>query len=195
MLSNEVRKAYKKKYINRRTLIKGVENTDLVLLSTTSLYGKKSSQYNRIKYSDKLAYIPVGETAGFGSLYVTDQEFQKMRDTLAETEIEASHDFGKGANWRMRVIRQYYDKVENKNSDDILNHGFKRGVYVAPLATNAREYLLGKVKRPEYYNWPLKDLVSFWRSRWLLPRSKNSEIMDRVKSFEKSSIKVSDLIG
>lgn len=197
MLSNEVRKAYKRKYMDRRTLLKGKKNTNLVLLSTTSLYGKKSSQYNRIKYNGRLAYVPVGETAGFGSMYVTDKQFHKMRETLAEADINISNDFGKGANWRMRVIREYYDKFGKKtvNGDDVLNHGFKRGVYVAPLAENAREYLLGTTSKPKYYDWPLSSLVEYWKNRWLIPRSKNTEIIDVVRGFKKSSIKVSKLIG
>lgn len=194
MLSNEVREIYKKKYINKLTLIKGKKNSDLVLLSTTSLYGKKSSQYNRIKYDGQLAYIPVGETAGFGSLYVTDERFNKMKETLADADIKVSHDFGKGANWRMRVIRQYYSKIDKNDSDKILKHGFKRGVYVAPLAENARKYLNGEIKRPKYYNWPLKDLIIFWKNRWLLPRAKNQEIIDAVKKFKKTSLRVSTLL-
>lgn len=194
MLSNEVRKAYKRKYAKKLTLIRGRKNTNLVLLSTTSLYGKKSSQYNRIKYDGKLAYIPVGETAGYGSLYVTDQQFQQMRDILVDAEIEVSHDFGKGANWRMRVIREYYDRVGYTGSTDVLNHGFKRGVFVAPLAENAKEYLLGKAKRPKYYDWPLESLITYWENRWLLPRAKNEEIIDAVRNFKKSSLMISKLI-
>lgn len=194
MLSNEVRKAYKKKYLNRKTLIKGRVNTDMVLLSTTSLYGKKSSQYNRIKYNGELAYIPVGETAGFGSLYVTDEQFQKMRETLVEAEIDISHDFGKGANWRMRVIREYMERTYGKKTDDVLNHGYKRGIFVAPLAKNARAYLLGEADKVRYYNWPLRELIAYWRNRWLLPRANNEEVMDNVRKFKKSSIVVSKLI-
>lgn len=194
MLSNEIRRAYKRKYANKLTLIKKRKNTNLVLLSTTSLYGKRSSQYNRIKYDGKLAYIPVGETAGFGSLYVTDEEFQKMRETLEEAELNVGHNFGEGANWRMRVIREYYDKISHIDSDDILNHGFKRGVFVAPLASNAREFLLGKVKRPKYYDWPMEALITYWRNRWLLQRAQNIEIMNSVRKFKKESIVVSKLI-
>lgn len=194
MLSNEVRKAYKNKYADRLTLMRGRINTDLVLLSTTSLYGKRSSQYNRIKFDGKLAYIPVGETAGFGSMYVTDEDFQKMRETLEEAEINMSHEFGQGANWRMRVIRQYHDLLADIEPDKILKHGYKRGVYVAPLASNAREYLIGKVKHPKYYNWPLKGLTEYWKLRWLFPRSQNDEIIKSVRQFDKNSIKVTSLL-
>lgn len=194
MLSNEIRNIYKRKYKDRRTLILNRKNTDLVLLSTTSLYGARSSQYNRIKYDDQLAYIPVGETEGFGSLYVTEEKFQKMRQALDKAEIKVGHSFGEGANWRMRLIREYVDKIEKKNGDAVLKHGFKRGIFVAPLASNAKEYLVGKTKRPKYYDWPLDDLIAFWKKRWLSPRSGNEDVVKMVENFKKDALVVSNYI-
>src|SRR5262249_7733764 len=84
LTSPEVRKAYARRYEARPSIIassmRGAEvcrSSDLVLLMTTSLYGKSSSQYNRIhfKVSDvtnkrslqSVQYLALGKSIGFGS--------------------------------------------------------------------------------------------------------------------------------
>jgi hypothetical protein len=198
MVSNEVREIYRKKYEGKKTIMKEREVTDMVLLATTTLYGLHCSQYNRLKYTDEnykdlLLYIPVGETAGFGSMHVTDAKFNRMRKYLQKKGINLSYRFGNGANWRLRVIREYYDQ-RGWDSEKGLNHGYKRGVYVAPLAKNCKEFLRGETDDIDYYDFPNDSMINYWKERWLIPRIEKAEPMARLFSFKKNSIKISALI-
>ncbi len=200
MVSNEVRALYRAKYAGRLTHIVRREMTELALIVTTSVFGLHSSLYNRLRFRDQLAYIPIGETVGFGTAQVGAAQFQEMRRYLAERDQEPSHVFGSGGNWRMRVIRSYHDlrrKLEPGHAldgNDALLHGHRRGVYVAPLAHNSRAYLIGEDDTLQPYDWPLDELVSWWRERWLRTRMANPEVMARVRAFRKDTYRVSAFI-
>jgi hypothetical protein len=100
----------------------------------------------------------------------------------------------------MRVIRSYHDlrrKHEpdyDQDSEQALLHGHRRGVFVAPLACNAREYLTGETDSICYYDWPIADLIAWWKERWLKVRINNPDIMQRVRAFSPETYRVSDII-
>jgi hypothetical protein len=193
--SDEVRKAFKKKYKDKRTLAKKRIIKDIVMLVTTSVYGEHSSQYNRIRYNDELLYIPVGKTQGFGTLHIGDESFNALRDYLAYQQQYHSNVFGEGANWRLRVIRDGMNAL-GFTADECLNHGHPRGVFAVPLAKNAKEYLTGKSRRIEYYNRPIKDMIEKWRGRWLDMRLNHPEIdfMENVRAFKADSLRLTHLL-
>lgn len=221
MLSNEVRAHYAARYQGVRTRMAGRMNTHLVLLNTTSLYGS-SIQYNRLRFRGQLVYLPVGFTSGYGNSHISEQEFQGMLDFLrsyGEHHVP-SYEWGAGSSWRMRVIRAYWQlrarearyhawlesgvlpQTSETNamhlSEQMLHHEHLRQVYVAPLAANWREYLQGKTDAPEYYDWPLADLVDHWRHRWMNRRVANTEtatpVLDRIRRFSPDSIRLTRLL-
>ena len=142
MMSNEVRNAFKRKYRNRFTVTLGRQANDLVLLVTTSLFGNHSSQYNRIRYDDELLYEPIGLTRGYGTVHLSEETFELMRRLLTHLEMEPSHKFGAGVNWKMRVIRTCLNQL-GLDEDLMLQHSYPKAVYVAQYAPNAREFLRG----------------------------------------------------
>jgi len=188
LASNEIRKIYREKYKNCTTIIEGRIVKDLVGIFTTSLYGR-SSQYNRLKYQDKLLYQPIGETKGYGTLHLTDETLQFMRKLLQEKGIIIGNNFGDGPSWRMRVIRTAGD-ILGFDTDFLLNHSFKRRIYYVPLAKNAMEFLNGRAKKPDYYNYPMKDLVGFWKERWLNNRKTKLDIVHKVLQFRPEQFSV-----
>jgi hypothetical protein len=200
MLSNEVRDLFHCKYVGRQTEITKREAADLVLLVTTTIFGLRSSLYNRLRFLGQTVYIPVGETSGFGTFQVSEADFLKMRHYLATLDKEPSNAFGKGSNWRMRVIRTYYDLRHKKEpgyentGNSKLQHGQHRGVFVAPLAYNARAYLTGEDDIINPYDWPIEELVEWWKERWLKARANNPEVMARVRAFRKETLRISELI-
>jgi len=194
MASNEVRKAFECKYKDKTTFSRKRIVKDIVMIVTTSVYGQHSAQYNRIRYKGNLLYIPVGETAGFGTLHISEATFSAFRDMLSTENAEMSHKFGDGANWRLRVVREGMDRL-GFDSDQCLQHGHSRGVYVVPLARNAREFLRGETDAIECVDYPLEDLVSYWHKRWLEMRIKNSEILQRVRKFRADSLRLTRLLG
>jgi len=188
--SNELREIYKEKYRFRTTIIRERKASDWVCIFTTSLYGN-SSQYNRLKFKDRLLYIPTGYTSGYGTLHISNETFLAMRQLLMEKGIMVTNRFGDGPNWRMRVIRLASDII-GFDSNILLQHSFKRGIYAVPLAKNFRSFLFGKTDKPIYYNLPMQALVKFWKERWLNMRKKNTNIIDEILSFNPEDFKIDE---
>ncbi|MCD6398539.1 MAG: DUF4338 domain-containing protein [Candidatus Aenigmarchaeota archaeon] len=182
LASNEIREIYKEKYKDKTTIIRKRQAEDLVCIFTTSLYGD-SSQYNRLKFKNRLLYIPIGYTKGYGALHVSNETFRAMQQLLMEKGMMIMNRFGDGPNWRMRIIRLASDII-GFDSNIILQHSFRRGIYAVPLSKNFRSFLLGKADRPIYYNLPMQTLVKFWKERWLSMRKRNINVIDKILNFK-----------
>ena len=182
LASDEVRKIYRDKYKDRITLIAGRRSNNLVCLFTTSLYGK-SSQYNRLKYDNRLLYQPIGETRGYGTLHLTENTINLMRKYLDEQGIRVGYKFGEGPSWRMRLIKAVGDSLEF-NSDFLLKHSFRRKIYFVSLAKNSLEILNGIEKRPKYYHCSKNKLSEYWKNRWFRNRKRNPSVIKKVLDFE-----------
>jgi len=182
LASNEVRKIYKEKYRCKMTIIRRRKASAWVCIFTTSLYGN-SSQYNRLKFKNRLLYIPIGYTSGYGTLHISNETFFAMQQLLEKRGVMETNRFGDGPNWRMRIIRSASDVI-GFNSNILLQHSFRRGIYAVPLAKNFRSFLLGKTDKPIYYNLPMRTLVKFWRERWLNMRKRNINVIDKILSFK-----------
>jgi len=181
LASKEVRKIYRQKYAKKLTVINQRKSGKLVCLFTTGLYGK-SSQYNRIKYNNSLLYNYIGDTKGYGTLHLTEQTIDLIREFLASKKIDIGHKFGDGPSWTMRLIRTAGDLL-GFDSDFLLRHSFRRSIYYIPLAENAIEFLNGRDSNPRYYNYSLNRLVAHWKERWLINRKEEENIREKVLSF------------
>lgn len=183
-----MRQIFRKKYRGKVTNISERTASRLACVFTTSLYGK-SSQYNRIKYNDDLIYIPIGKTKGYGTLHLTDETFDAMRDLLASRNILVTNRFGDGPVWRMRVIRTAAE-ILGFDSDFLLKHSFKREIYAVPLAQNFKEFLQGKQRNLKYFDYPLDNLIRYWKKRWLNQRRQKPEVLKNVFDFRVSNFKI-----
>ena len=188
LASKEVRKIYSEKYKDQITLIDKKVSNKLVGLFTTSLYGH-SAQYNRISYNDELLYKPIGQTKGYGTLHLSKQTITAMVEMLQESGKLISHEFGNGPSWVMRVIRTAGEQL-GFEADYLLQHSFKRNIYFIPLAKNFKSVLLGESKRPIYTNYLIKDLATFWKERWLIPRKKNTDILIKALEFNPEQFRI-----
>lgn len=186
--SNEVREIYRKKYQGQITLTEKRVANKLVGIFTTSLYGN-SSQYNRIKFNDELLYKPIGQTKGFGTLHLSEETIQLMIKFLKLKGVEVSHKFGDGPSWVMRVIRCAGDLL-GFDSNFLLQHSFKRNIYFVPLAKEFKAFLNGETKQPRFYNYSKKELVEFWKKRWLENRKSNIEAITNVLDFIPNDFKI-----
>ena len=181
LASSEVRELFSRKYKDKVTNISKRKANRLACIFTTSLYGK-SSQYNRLKFDDQLLYVPIGNTKGYGTLHLTDETFDAMRDLLKGHKILVTNRFGDGPIWRMRVIRTASELL-GFNSDFLLRHSFQRNIYAIPLAHNFRKFLKGEHSKLNYFDYPLADLVDFWRTRWFTQRKTNPDVKKNVLAF------------
>jgi hypothetical protein len=93
-------------------------------VTTTSLYGgQKATQYDGV-------YKYLGETAGYGSEQVNDEEYKLMVCVLKACHALPSCNWVAGSNARMRKIAAYRKLTGDRTAT--LFHGHKRGVYYHP---------------------------------------------------------------
>ena len=186
MASSEVQHVYERKYIGRQSVISKKNNrARLVLLTTTSALGR-SSIYNRLSLPTCPQFLRIGVTKGFGHFHLSGPIFDSMRGYLKATghPYASGHQFGAGANWKIRVVRTAVEKI-GVNGNSILKHGIEREVYAIPLATNWQNILLGKQKNVHSCVIPAAEISEFCLNRWIIPRSIRD---NRYKMFDRQSI-------
>jgi len=212
MCSPELRKIYESRYGKSASIIasglagrRTVRKPTLACLSTTSLYGQRSSQYNRVRVpaSDieegrdgKVAYLSSkkdsNRSEGFGTFHFRRETLAALKDWL--TELESTGDkslskvnyiFGEGTSPKLRKLRDAITAA-GLPGDDALRHQRSRIVYYIPLAENVGDFLLGFTQRPKWI-LPQKHprevtmkIADFWHRRWFLPRIEKNEVLDRL---------------
>jgi hypothetical protein len=97
--------------------------------------------------------------------------------------------YGKGPNWKFRALRKALNRLGL--DEELLRHGIEREVFIAPVAHNWREYLIGKTDRPRWRHFRLNDLSRFWVHRWCLPRARRDESFNYVV---RDSMRLSQLL-
>jgi len=169
--SNEVRDALAWKYAGQGALIsKATHDGNLAALTTTSALGR-SSIYNRLKFRDSQAFIKVGATRGYGEFQFSDGVYDRLSEYASEhLSPTAKHkSWGTGFRNRREIVRKVLNSVDL--SMELLNHGIKREAFIIPLAENCREFLRGEDDQLAPYDRPASEIFSYFRERWLIPRS------------------------
>lgn len=169
--SDFTRQLFKRRYGKKKSIIRK-RNFDgrLAMVTTTSALGT-SSILNRLRFGNIELFQPVGFTEGYGHFHLANGTFEKIRAYLVSCKDKEvwRYKFGKGPNYRIRVVRKVLKRLNLP--PELLRHGVRRGVYVAPLADNTAAFLNGNASRLHWYKRPLTEIVTFWRERWLLPRA------------------------
>jgi hypothetical protein len=162
--SKEVRDLYEAQYGDRISLISSQmagrpirRSARLKVLTTTSLYGVGSSQYNRLKlrvreYPDLPHDISWQlfdqdnreRTSGFGSLHLGNATMNSLRELSAVTygARRVNNRFGEGASPRLRQIREGLEAL-GLESSHFLHHATPRLFCASEVEPYAREQLLG----------------------------------------------------
>lgn len=195
---------YSKRYHGRASIIassiagrKIIRPAHLVFIGTTSLYGVRPSQYDRISVpceilggvpDTTLRYDFIERTVGWGT-------FQFGKNTKASIEQyvvsqksgwRVNNVFGEGANPRMRALREGLGKL-GLDEEELLHHGLQKSMYGVKLASNTRDYLLGFDKTPRYLfsienaEEATSAIALYWAKRWMLPRLQRPEVSDQIR--------------
>ena len=186
-LSNEVRQIFTQKYGGTRTLIHNQSKPPwLVLLTTTSALGR-SSIYNRVRLDGYNFWRSVGFTSGSGEFHFSNGIYQQM---IAFGQMNCqptakSPSWGKGFRNRRELIKKCLASIGL--STNLLYHGIRREIFVAPLAQNALEFLRGEVRDPDFWDWPADEIAQRFLKRWLLPRA---ERMPEYRSFRRDMYRI-----
>lgn len=180
--SDEVRIRFRNKYNESRSLIADrVHDGEILAISTTSALGR-SSIYNRLKMYGDPIFQSVGFTAGNGDFQFLNGAYDLIQSaTISVGAATAKHEnWGTGYRNRREVVQEFLKATGI--SPTALQHGIKREIFLASLATNTRDVLCGLAIEPRYREIPANMIVEFFRNRWLLPRAawdKNYESFER----------------
>lgn len=180
LTSNSVRRAFAKKYKDRKTIIKNVQIPNRLLFVTTSGAYGKSPVYNRLRFYDDPVAKFVGFSDGMGSFHIPNYLYQNLVEYLESLKHDVSRGYGSGPSRKLRLIQEAMKRLGFKNG---AKHNIKRGVYLFPLANNLRE-VISRNDRPCWYDRPTSKLTQFWKKRWSLPRLEQNSRYKKFNSHE-----------
>ena len=208
LTTRELREAYERRYGGQISVIASqmagrpvTTPANLKPLTTTSLYGVGSSQYNRLvlRASDfpeiehDLRWRTIGKslTGGFGTIHLGNETAQALR-TMAFARHDArrvNNRFGEGTSPRLRQIREGLDALGLK-SDSILHHATPRIFYGCELFPDSRPSLLGMELGDQ--DAPKASAVSAaWRERWMSARIQRPETLTALARLGAGSVRAS----
>lgn len=167
LTSNEIREAYKKKYKNYISIIKGRKlKSDLLFITTTSAFGK-SSLYNRLKYNGEIVAESLGYTRGSGSFHIPDELYEEILKFLFNKGINVARGYGHGPSRKLRLISL---GLHHLGLPSFEYHGIKREFFLFPLVNNLGDVIQYRQK-PIWADRPFDELVDYWKERWAIPRA------------------------
>ncbi len=201
---------YSKRYSNSPGVISSsiagrpvTRRANLCFVGTTSLYGKRPNQYDRIS-------LPAEVIGGMPNTFI---RFQHVRDpdsvrtkgvgtfhfsstTLRSLELFAvsqkggwrvNNVFGEGTSPKLRGLREGLDKM-GLNTGELLIHGIEKCIYGVRLASNVAEYLLGFDPEPKWLfdqsaiDVGTSSIAKWWVHRWAAPRLANEDVIRSIRT-------------
>lgn len=174
-----------------------VREARLSLITTTSLYGTGSSQYNRLfwpanvvggKPNARMGFFEIGRSRSFGTSHFTDASVEALRrlSTLKDSSVRVNSLFGEGVSPRLRKVRLGLAAL-GWPQNELLKHGRERILYGVPLVSNLRDYSLGIDTEPEYLmDVSLTDgdtrIADWWLDRWAVRRAAQPQVQQAMQS-------------
>jgi len=196
MASTEIREYFDKRYKNSESEIakkmagrKIRKKSNLRCLTTTSIFGVGSSQYNRLKVSipkrgkqQELKWEEVGKSHGYGTYHFSSNTQAKL-DELLKIQGKVSsinYKFGEGTSPRLRRLRESLSNLGFK-SDGFFQHQSKRITYFCDLYESTPHEIFG-LKSSKPRNISQNQISKAWRKRWLEKRIHREEIQKQMKT-------------
>ena len=166
----EIREYWKQKYDNV-----------LIAVGTTSLYGIHS-QYNGIPH-----FKTLGESKGKISIKPDDKYYDVWHHWLQENradwyrdqiELASADKSGPVSGVKQKILGQIFKELGIKS--DTYHHGFKRGVYFAPMYENGNDYLCSKIDEDKLIMKPKfvqgdEYTIKWWKDKAIKRYSKLHE--------------------
>jgi hypothetical protein len=165
--SDEVRQAYWRHYAGKKSqmLERGIQQP-LAAITTTSAFGR-SSQYNRLKYHNRVLAEPIGYTLGYGTMHL-EHLYERMCTHLKVVGKFTEGGFGNGPKVRWQNISRTLSDVGLPKS--LLRHGVKREVFIYRLVDELAAGMAG-----EGFGVPFQlstdRFADYWKDRWAIPRA------------------------
>lgn len=214
-VSPEAVLAYKERYKDSDSIIASSmagrcvkRAADLVYIGTSSLYGKRPNQYDRIAFpcsgiggrpDDEIRFHYIrdnydgstskGATKGLGTFHFSSSTLRSLEEySIAERGgWRVNNVFGEGTSPKMRAIREGMEAL-GLESNKVLVHGIGKCLYGVSLVRNLRDYLLKidnepdyrfSLARPEESTW---HIVEKWYQRWAAPRAERMDVLENIRN-------------
>ena len=205
MGSKEVQQIYNERYSNQPSEIASqlagrtiVRPSILKALTTTSLYGVGSSQYNRLKLLQKthsklphdVVWEELRRSEGFTITHISNETVSFMRQLgiahYGRRRINSV--FGEGSSPRTRQVREALNLL-GINNDDLLKQPVGRRVYGCELYPGAKDELLGFVAPKKRSILPsAKEISKAWQDRWLAKRIEKTDTLQHVAEADGKTV-------
>lgn len=201
--SNELQKEYKKRYSKQASEIASAmagriiyKPSSLEMVTTTSLYGSRSSQYNRLHLRKidfpelpfDLRWEAKGLTEGEGTFHFSNETSAVLNEYAASKSFKhVNNKFGEGTGAKLRKLRSAISDLGLDNSK-IMNHGQQRLFLVAALTPNAIENLWDFKKKRISQKVDFEIISNAWLQRWVEARIQKTDLIQHMKEecFEKT---------
>ena len=198
MASEEVREAYRRRYADQVSHISSqmagravYRPAELKVLTTTSLYGNGSSQYNRLRLratdhpvlDHDIAWQELARTAGYGTVHLSPTTVRVLREVSQRVygARVVNNRFGEGASPRLRQIRTAVEAL-GIDANAVLHHATPRIFYGCEMHPGAIDELIGLNPGTEAHSQPARVIAGLWRQRWLAKRIQRSDVLESVAS-------------
>lgn len=174
-----------------------IREARLALVSTTSLYGTGSSQYNRLFWPAKvmggdehvrMGFHELGRSRSFGTSHFSDETVDALVRLSQHmgSLVRVNSLFGEGVSPRLRKVRLGLAAL-GWPTNELLKHGRERILYGVPLVENLRDYALGIDKRPAYLLNPEphdtgESVAAWWLERWGRPRAARETVREAMRT-------------
>ncbi len=216
MGSTEVRTLFKSRYNGKKYKFPSIiassskgkavyRDANLMCLTTTSLYGVASSQYNKIKFLKK--DYPELETDVIWSEAKKNKQSQKTKGqgvyhfsnetskllgilTLKKLKyVEVNHKFGEGTSPKLRKARVGIDcLLDNSKSniqlDTFFAHSMQRKNYIFFHEKNILKKIIDQKKNfSNITSSKAENITSAWLKRWLIKRINRDETLEKLANL------------
>ena len=201
MASKEAQHIFEEKYKNsdRQILTKMAgrkvrKASNLRCITTTSIFGVGSSQYNRLKIDipsgnskKRVQWEQLGDSVGYGTYHFSDETQERLDNYLKFSGKTSSinYEFGEGTSPKMRKLRESLSNLGFK-SDKFLLHQNKRITYLCDLYPSTAHEIYG-LKKMKPKNITQKQIAKAWRKRWLNKRIFNEDIKKTMMNADPKS--------
>lgn len=206
LFSEEIQQAYLDRYGNTESEIASsmagrpiIKPTRICALTTTSLYGVGSSQYNRVRmpFGDRIVeWKRIGESEGYGTLHMTKRTIEAVRNvsTTRRKRRNVNNQFGEGTSPLMRQLREGFTEL-GFDANEVLHHANKRIVYLLELYPGASHDLALDYMARHPLNPSMKKVSEIWMKRWFSMRIRNDEVLKRLETYSVDTVKHDLKIG
>jgi hypothetical protein len=174
-----------------------IREARLAFVSTTSLYGTGSSQYNRLFWPAKvmggdehvrMGFHELGRSRSFGTSHFSDETvvaLVRLSQHMGSL-VRVNSLFGEGVSPRLRKVRLGLAAL-GWPTNELLKHGRERILYGVPLVENLRDYALGIDRQPAYVLNPEphntgESVAAWWFERWGRPRAAHETVREAMRT-------------